>query len=135
MKGTQDMDKYIKYKPKKKNERLILQNIPLRWDKEVRGDPFSTVRNHYEKAFRIPDTLFSYDAAYGFPYHELLILQDKKGFEVIDDKSSIIDPDQKECRIGDIEIERTESEYLFTFKYSNYCGKPIRLDKFYNPLS
>lgn len=128
------MNPYIKYKPQKKEERLILQTITMRWGKEVRGAPFSTARNHYQKAFRIPEALFNYSTDYGLPYHELLIVQDKKGIEIINNRTPILDLSQRNWRVADIEIERTESEYLFTFNYSTNCGKPIRVDRFYHAL-
>jgi hypothetical protein len=121
-------------KPSKKNKRLLLQAITLRWRKETRGAPYSTLRNRYAKAFQIPDTLYNYDLSYGLPYHEVIIEQDKNGFEVVKNKCSILDANEKSRRLGCIEIGETESGHLFTFKYSSYCGKPVRYDKFYNPL-
>ncbi|WP_186381021.1 hypothetical protein [Paenibacillus xylanexedens] len=128
------MNLYIKYKPEKKDERFILQTITMRWGKEVRGAPFSTARNNFQKAFQIPEALFSYSTSYGLPYHELLIVQDKKGIEIINQRTPILDPSQKSWRIGNIEIERTESEYLLTFNYSYDCGKPVRVDQFHHAL-
>ncbi|WP_216671643.1 hypothetical protein [Saccharibacillus qingshengii] len=128
------MNPYIEYKTGNKEERLILQAITMRWGKEVRGAPFSTARNNYQKAFPIPESLFSCSTSYGLPYHELFIVQDKKGIEMTNQRTPILDPSQKSWRIGNIEIERTDSEYLLTFNYSSDCGKPVRVDRFHHAL-
>ncbi|WP_205127953.1 hypothetical protein [Paenibacillus amylolyticus] len=126
-----------KHKERSKKERLLLQYITLRWEKEVRGAPFTTARNDMEKAFRLPDTLFSYDTSYGLPYHRLVILQNKRGFEKIQDKSVILKPTAKNCKLGCIVIDNKEFDttgYDVTFTYSPECGKPVRYDKRYRPL-
>ncbi|MGQ8874411.1 hypothetical protein [Paenibacillus sp. TSA_86.1] len=121
-------------------ERLLLQYVTLRWEKEVRGAPFATARNHMEKAFRLPDTLFNYDTSYGFPYHRLVILQNKEGFKKIQDKSVILKPTAKNCKLGCIVIDNKDpesksTEYDVTFTYSPECGKPVRYDKRYQLLT
>lgn len=129
-----------KHKERSNRERILLQFITLRWEKDVRGAPFSTARNDMEKAFRLPDMLFSYDTSYGLPYHRMLILQNKNGFEKIQDKSVILKPTAKNFKLGCVLIDSKEpesenSEYDVTFTYFPECGKPIRYDKRYQPLT
>jgi hypothetical protein len=97
-----------KNKERSNQQRLLLQYITLRWEKEVRGAPFSTARNDMEKSFVLPDMLFSYDTSYGLPYHRLVILQNKKGFEKVQDKSIIMKPTAKKCKLGCIVIDNKE---------------------------
>jgi hypothetical protein len=112
-------------------KRLLLQFITLRWEKEVRGAPFAGVRNHMEKALSLPENLFSYDTSYGQPYHKVVIVQNKKGLETVQDQIVILDPGAEKWKVGCVEIAKKgfESEYEVTFSYSQECGKPVRYDK------
>ncbi|QDH23084.1 hypothetical protein [Saccharibacillus brassicae] len=124
----------LKPRPVEHEERLIVQTLTFRWGKEARGAPFSTARNEYGKAFRIPDPLLHCDTAQGLLYQEILIRQDAKGFEKIHDRSSILKPSEGVYSVQGIEIQKTDSEYLCSFRYSEECGKPIRQDRRYNLL-
>lgn len=114
---------------------MIIQAITIRWGKDVRGAPYSSLRNRYSKAFRLPESIGSNDSLCGIPCHNLLIVQDKSGFRKISNQSWVLKEKESSFEIGCVEIVPKEAKYEFTFKYSNYCGKPARYDKKYHRLA
>jgi hypothetical protein len=114
--------------------RLILQSVTLSWSKELRGSPYSTLRTQYNKSFALPETIFNYNLSYGIPYHNLFIVQQKKGFKIESNKQLILNANENKYNIGCIEISKNADNFIFTYKYSAYCGKPARYDKYNNFL-
>lgn len=123
------------HKSRLNEERLLLQFMTIRWEKEVRGAPFSTARNNYKANFSLPDTIFTYDLTYGLPIHRVVIAQNKAGFEVVQNKSVILEAGAESWTIGCVKVGKNEREYLFSYHYSKDGGKPVRYDQRYNPLS
>ncbi|WP_157261453.1 hypothetical protein [Paenibacillus sp. A3] len=113
---------------------MIIQAITIRWGKDVRGAPYSSLRNRYSKAFRLPESIVNHESSRGIPYHSLLIVQDKSGFRNLSNQSWFLEASEADFKIGCIEIVLKEAKYEFTFKYSHYCGKPARYDKKYHLL-
>ncbi|WP_238650166.1 hypothetical protein [Paenibacillus piscarius] len=123
------------HKGRRNDERLLLQFMTIRWEKEVRGAPFSTARNNYKANFTLPDTIFTYDLSYGLPFHHIVIAQNKTGFEVVQNKSVILEAGAESWIIGCVKVDKNEREYQFSYHYSKKGGKPVRYDQRYNPLS
>ena len=112
---------------------MIIQSITLLWTKEVRGAPFSTLRNQYYKSFSLPESMIEYKKESRF--HELNIAQDREGFEIRSSKVNYLDSFKSDWKIGCVEIQQKDDFLSIQFKYSDYCGKPIRYDNRYNYLS
>jgi len=114
---------------------VIIQSITLLWTKEVRGAPFSTLRNQYYNSFSLPELMIEYKEESRIPFHELYITQNRNGFEIRGNKVNYLDSFRSDWRIGCVEIKQNDDLLLIHFEYSDYCGKPIRYDNRNNYLS
>ncbi|MFC3845656.1 hypothetical protein ACYEXS_29820, partial [Paenibacillus sp. MAH-36] len=114
---------------------MIVQSISLLWGKKTRGAPYSTLRNQYNKSFSIPESMINYKFDSKIPFQKIDLIQNDQGIIIKNNKVEYVDANLCDWKIGCTEIQRKEELLLVFFKYTNYCGKPIRYDSKHNYLS
>ncbi|MFL0269303.1 hypothetical protein [Candidatus Clostridium radicumherbarum] len=119
----------------KEQYKLIVQHITLIWSKRHRAAMYASVREKYPKEFEIPKEYFIHNRSYGFPIHEIIAVQQDKGFEIMMNKIKF-NHYEGLIRLGGIDILLDENPVSLYYRYStNSCGAPIRYDKKNNLLN
>lgn len=112
---------------------MWLQHVVLRWDKYTRGAPYSSLRNRYQRAFKLPATALEFHRDYGMPCHTISIWQDQEGFRQ-KESLTILKPGAEEWNIGCIDVLREDEWLHVDFRYEAFLGAPYRYDYWGNLL-
>lgn len=103
---------------------LIIQTIRLYWNKKVRGAPYSSIRNQWQKAYPLPSNFFEFFGD-GNLEHEIYLEQNQSGIIKIESRRKIR-KQEKNIQISGIKVLKKQNQYEVIYCSNLQGGNPIR---------